>query len=92
MAKRSSDPPQQWYVTGEPGKLKGRDGVGIVEGFCRYRARGVSIRGKFVLSRNLGYEEDRYVSKRSSDPRAAECHGGPRQSSGTGPYWIVVGS
>ena len=60
--------PQQRYVTGEPGKLQGQDGVGIVEGFCGFRARWVSIRGKFVSSRDLGYEEDRHVSKRSSDP------------------------
>ena len=24
--------PQQWYATGEPGKIQGRDRVGIVEG------------------------------------------------------------
>ena len=29
--------------------------MGIVEGSCGNRARGVSIRGKFVLSRNMGY-------------------------------------
>ena len=29
--------------------------VGIVEGSCGNRALGVSIRGKFVLSRNMGY-------------------------------------
>ena len=40
---------------GEPGKVQELDSVGIVEGSCRYRARGVSIRGKFVLSRNLVY-------------------------------------
>ena len=34
-----------------------RDGdrLGIVEGSCGYRARGVSIRGK-LLSRNPGYK------------------------------------
>ena len=48
VSKRSSDPPQQRYVTGETGKLQGRDGVGIVEGSCGYRARGVRILGKFV--------------------------------------------
>ena len=36
------------YVTGEPGKLQGRNRVRIIEGSCGYRARGVSIRGKFV--------------------------------------------
>ena len=38
----------------EPGKVQGRDCVGIIEMFCGYRARGVSILGKFGLSRNLG--------------------------------------
>ena len=49
--------------------------MGIVEGSCTYRARGVSIRGKFVLSRNPGYKTrgggGRNVAKRSSDPRVA---------------------
>ena len=30
--------------------------MGIVEGSCGYRARGVCIRGKFDLSRNPGYK------------------------------------
>ena len=47
--------PQQRY-TGEPGKVQGRDRVGIVEGSCGCGARGVSIRGKFVLSTNPGYK------------------------------------
>ena len=41
---------------GEPGKLQSRDRVGIEEGSCEYRARGVSIQGKFDLSRNMGYK------------------------------------
>ena len=41
---------------GEPGKLQGRDRKGTVEGSCWYRAHGVSIRVKFVLSRNLVYK------------------------------------
>ena len=47
--------------------------MGIVECFCGHRARGVSIRGKFVLSRNPGYKTrgGRHVAKRSSDPRVA---------------------
>ena len=47
--------------------------MGIVEGSCGYRARGVSIRRKFVLSRNTGYKSrwGRHVAKRSSDPRVA---------------------
>ena len=40
--------PQQLYAKGEPGKVQGRDRVGIVEGSCGYRAGRVSIRGKFV--------------------------------------------
>ena len=36
--------PQQRYATGKPGKVQGREHVGIVEGSCGYRARGVSIR------------------------------------------------
>ena len=47
---------KQRNIPGEPGKLQGRDRVGIVEGFCGYRARGVSTQGKFVLSRNVGYK------------------------------------
>ena len=43
------------HVMRDPGKVQGRDRVGIVEGSCGYRAREVSIRGKFVLSRNPGY-------------------------------------
>ena len=47
--------------------------MGIVEGSCGNRARGVSIRGKFVLSRNMGYRTrgGRHVAKYSSDPRQA---------------------
>ena len=37
-------------------KIQGPDRAGIVEGSCGYRVRGVSIRRKFVLSRNLGYK------------------------------------
>ena len=52
------------------GNVQGRDRVGIVEGSRGYRARGVSIRGKFVLSRNPGYKTrgGRHVAKRSSAP------------------------
>ena len=69
MPKRISDRPQQRYATEKPGKIYGQDGVGIVEASCGYWARGVNIRGKFVLSRNLRYEEDLHVSKGSSDPQ-----------------------
>ena len=44
------------YVTVEPGKVQGRDRMGVVEGSCGYRAHGVSIRVKFVSLRNLGYK------------------------------------
>ena len=37
--------PQHRYVTGEPGKLQGRDRMRIVEKSCGYRAHEVSIRG-----------------------------------------------
>ena len=47
---------KELYATEEPGKVQGRDPVGIVEGSYGYRARGVSIRGKFGSSRNLGYK------------------------------------
>ena len=66
--------PQQRYVTGEPGKVQGRERVVIVEGHYGYRARRVSMRGKFVLSRNTGYKTGgggRHVVKRSSEPRVA---------------------
>ena len=48
--------PQQQHATEEPGKVQGQDRVWIVEGSCVYLARGVSIRGKFVLSRNPEYK------------------------------------
>ena len=48
--------PQQRYAPGESGKVQGRDRVGIVEGSFGYRARGVSVWGKFVLSRNPRYK------------------------------------
>ena len=52
--------------------FRDRTRVGIVEGSCGYRAREVSIRGKFVLSRNPGYKtRGSHVAKRSSDPRVA---------------------
>ena len=53
--------PQQRYATEEPGKVQGPDRVGIV-GSCGYRARRVNSRGKFVLSKNLGYKT-RWVAK-----------------------------
>ena len=43
---------QQRYATGQPGKIEARGSVDIVEGSCGYRACGVSIPGKFVLSGN----------------------------------------
>ena len=87
-------PPRQRYVMGEPGKRQGRDGVGIVERSFGYRSRGVSFRGKFDSSRNLGYEEDRHVSKRSSDPppQQRDATGEPGKVQGRNSVWIVVGS
>ena len=64
--------PQRRYATGEASKVQGRDHVEIVEGSCGYRDHGVSVRGKFVLSRNPGYKiKGRHVAKRSSDPLVA---------------------
>ena len=61
--------PQLRYATGEPGKVQGRDRVVIVQGFCGYRARRVSIRGTFVLSRNPGYKtRGSHVAKHNSVP------------------------
>ena len=55
MRKWAQEPsvgcPKQRYIPGQ-----GRDRVGIVEGSCGYRARGINIWGKFVLSRNVGYK------------------------------------
>ena len=48
--------PQQQHATEESGKVQGQDRVEIVEGSCVYQAPGVSIRGKYVLSRNLEYK------------------------------------
>ena len=71
-------PPPSSGTPWESQAKQGRDRVGIVEGSCGYRARGVSIRGKFVLSRNLGYKmKGRHVP-------AAVHHGRARQSSWTG--------
>ena len=59
--------PQQRYATKEPGKIQGRDRVGIVEGSFGNRVCGVSIRGKFVLTRNLVYKtRGRHVAKTST--------------------------
>ena len=75
--------PQQRYVPGEPGNVQGRDRVGIVEGSCGYRARGVSIRRKFVLSRNPGYKTRGVAMWLNLVPTPGSL---PRsQCSGTGP-------
>ena len=64
--------PQQRYATGEPGKVQGRDRVGIVE---RSRVKGPL---GSVFGENLFYRETqgtrlggRHMAKRSSDPRVA---------------------
>ena len=56
MTKGSSDPHPTAESKREPCKVQGRDRVGTVEGSRGYRACQVSIRGKFALSRNLGYK------------------------------------
>ena len=65
--------PHQWYATGELGKVQGRGRVGIVEGSCGYRSRGVSISGRIRFIKKPGVQDsgDRYVTKRSSEPRVA---------------------
>ena len=73
----SSDTPRESQA-----KLQSRDRVGIVERSCGYQARGVSFRGKFVLSRHVANKTKwgrhanktkwgRHVAKRSSDARQA---------------------
>ena len=54
--------PHQRYAAGEPGKVQGRDHVGNVEESYGYRVCGVSVRGKYVLSRNLEYDGGRHVA------------------------------
>ena len=66
--------PKQRYATGEPCKVQGRDRVGIVERTHVYLARGVSVRGKFILTRNPGYKTSgvaMWLNVHSSDPRVA---------------------
>ena len=77
---------------GEPGKVKGRNHVGIVEGSCGYRTRAFTIRGKFVISRNLGYEGNRYVAKHSSDPQQRYVTDEPGKIQGRERVGIVEGS
>ena len=77
--------PQQRHATGEPSKVQDRDRVRIVEGSCGYWAHVVSIRGKFVLSRNLstrlGGGVTMWLNVVLTPPRSL-----PRsQNSGTGP-------
>ena len=48
--------PQQRYATEEQGKVQRQDRVGVVEGFCGFYARDVSIWAKFVLSTIPGYK------------------------------------
>ena len=72
---------------------QGRDRVGIVEGSCGYRAHGVSIWGKFVLSRNLWYKTrgGRHVAKRSSDFQQRYATGELVKVQGRDRVGIVVG-
>ena len=48
--------PKQRYATRKPSNVQGRDRMGIVEGSGGYRVRGVSVRGKLVLSTIPGYK------------------------------------
>ena len=48
--------PQQRHATEEPGKVQGRDRVGIVERSCGYRARGVSFRENSFNRENREYK------------------------------------
>ena len=50
--------PLQRYIPGEPGNVQGRDCVDIVDGSCGYRARGVSIRGKYVFIEKPGVQDE----------------------------------
>ena len=64
--------PQQQYVTGEPGKVQGRDRVGIVKRSCGYQARRVSAREKSFYRETRGtIIGDCHVAIRRSDPRVA---------------------
>ena len=70
---------------GESGKCQGRDRVGIVKRSHVYLARGISVRGKFVLARNPGYKTSgvaMWLNVRSSDPPGSLSRS---QSSGMGP-------
>ena len=48
--------PQQRHATEEPGKVQGRDRVGIVESSRVNLIRRVPFREKFALSRNPEYK------------------------------------
>ena len=66
--------PKQRYATGKPGKVQRQDRLGIVERSRVYLARGVSVRGKFILTRNPGYKTSgvaMWLNVHSSDPRVA---------------------
>ena len=73
---------------GRTRKTSGTGLHGIVEGSCGYRARGVSIRRKFVLSRNLWYKTRgvaiwiNVVLTPGSLPRSQTAGTGPSASCG----------
>ena len=52
----SAGGPEQLYATGEPGKVQGRDRVGIVESPVDTGPAASVFGEKFVLSRNPGYK------------------------------------
>ena len=75
--------PQQRLATGEPGKVLGRDRVGIVEGIVvPFATRGVGIRGKLFLLSPRGKMGTGDLCR---VPTAPVSHGRTRQSSWTGP-------
>ena len=76
---------------GEPGNVQERDRVGIVEGSYWYRARGVSIWGKFVFSKNLGYKTNgvaTWLGERGGS--VVECRTPEREVRGSRPTAAVL--
>ena len=60
---------QLWYATEGPGKVQGRDRVGIVAASCGNLACEASIRENSFYRETWGTRRGgRYVAKRSSDP------------------------
>ena len=64
--------PQQRYTMGEPGKVHGRDRVGIVDVPVGTAPAG-SVIGEICFIEKPGVQDEggRHAAKRSSDPRVA---------------------